>query len=233
MIDLAIVIPIYNEESNIASLLDEWIESLRDFDNFQFILVNDGSRDQSLSIIKEYQKKVENIILIDKNNAGHGNAIFDGYMRALKLNAKFIFQCDSDNQIPASEFNKIWKKREFDFILGVRENRADPLYRIFISKNLLNFVSWIFQHEFIDLNSPFRLIKREVLEDVVTFMNPVPFAPNIFMTILAMKKYKCTSVSVLHVERSHGVNSLNIKNLLSPIIKTIMSLLRLKLRLEK
>ena len=103
MINLAVVIPVYNEELNIKEVLDDWINQLEQINSYQLILINDGSKDKSLKILENYKKHSKNILIIDKKNEGHGKAIIDGYKKALELNAQYIFQCDSDNQIEAKE----------------------------------------------------------------------------------------------------------------------------------
>ena len=102
-----------------------------------------------------------------------------------------------------------------------------------MSKVLLLLSSWLFQHEFLDLNSPFRLMKKEMLEEILKQIGNTLFAPNIFITILATKKFSNKSIEILHHERKYGINSLNIFNVLTPIIQTIVSLVKLRIRLER
>ena len=96
-IEVAIVIPVYNEEKIISEVIKQVINGTKDF-NKKIILINDGSKDSSLIEIKKYSIE-KDIIIIDQKNEGHGPTIIKGYNEALKYNPKYIFQMDSDNQI--------------------------------------------------------------------------------------------------------------------------------------
>ena len=81
------------------------------YKSFDLIIVNDGSTDNTKSILLDY-KKIKNLVVINKINEGHGKAVCDGYNFAIKKKYQFIFQTDSDNQFFASDFKKLWKKRK-------------------------------------------------------------------------------------------------------------------------
>ena len=84
---LAVVIPFYNEEKSILRVVDEWI-SILNTKSMDLILINDGSVDNSLKILKKIKKKYKNLIIINKKNGGHGSAIIKGYSFAVKKGSK-------------------------------------------------------------------------------------------------------------------------------------------------
>ena len=91
-IKISVIVPVYNVEKYLLECLDSIInQTLKEI---EIICVNDGSTDNSLSILKEYASKDNRIILIDKENEGLG------YTRKVGLDnatGKYILFCDSDD----------------------------------------------------------------------------------------------------------------------------------------
>tara|TARA_A100001011_G_C14291715_1_gene836486 strand:+ start:1252 stop:1962 length:711 start_codon:yes stop_codon:yes gene_type:complete len=211
---LAVVIPVYNEEESIKKVVNDW-KKILPTKLFDLIIINDGSTDNTKSILSNFKKKIKNLIVINKKNAGHGKAVCDGYKFAIKKKYKYIFQTDGDNQFFASDFKKLWSKKSnsnYDIILGNRFKRNDPLIRIFLSKIVLRLLlKTLFGKYVIDPNIPYRLIKTDFMSEFIK-LNPTKFiAPNIIMTLLAKK---LIFVRVKHSVRSYGEVSWPLKKLL-------------------
>lgn len=98
---LSITIPVYNTEKYLRRCLDSIL--LEDILNkIEVILVNDGSKDNSLEILKEYQRKFpESIIVVDKENGGHGSTINKGLEIA---SGKYFKVIDSDDWVSSFGF---------------------------------------------------------------------------------------------------------------------------------
>jgi glycosyltransferase involved in cell wall biosynthesis len=78
---VSIVIPIYNVEKYLRQCLDSVVsQTLKDI---EIICVNDGSKDSSLDIIKEYAEKDERVKIIDKPNSGYGHSMNCGFDKAI------------------------------------------------------------------------------------------------------------------------------------------------------
>lgn len=75
---LSVIIPIFNVDKYLSICLDSLCKAILDIDEKEVICVNDGSTDDSLAIIKEYQDKYDFVELIDKKNAGYGAAVNSG-----------------------------------------------------------------------------------------------------------------------------------------------------------
>jgi len=97
-IDLAVVMPVYNEEECIVKVLKSWISTLTALGmRFQIIVLNDGSSDgtqQALNVF-DHDNRID---VINKANSGHGPTILMGYKKSVEL-AEWTFQCDSDNEM--------------------------------------------------------------------------------------------------------------------------------------
>ena len=204
MKELAIVIPVYNEEDNIEKVLNDWKKILGK-KKFDIIVINDGSKDKTRFILNKIKKKESHIKIINKLNGGHGESIYLGYKYAAKQNYKFVFQVDSDDQFSASDFKILWKLRgkSYDLIMGYRQYRKDPLLRIFLSKVILRlFFLLYFKKNISDANIPYRLMKVNFLDKFIKNSSKKYIAPNILMTLYAKN---ILSLRVKHFQRSKGV----------------------------
>ena len=97
---VSIIIPVYNAERTLCKCLDSILA--QDFNNCEIILVNDGSKDSSLEICKEYESKHQNISVINQNNAGVSSARNAGLDVA---KGDWITFIDSDDYIEVGFFN--------------------------------------------------------------------------------------------------------------------------------
>ena len=106
-LELALVVPVFNEEKIIKEVIKKWLNALKKID-FKIIIVNDGSSDNSKKIIKSIV--TNKIILLNKKNSGHGPSITYGYKTALGLKPEFIFQVEkysSESLLETKTFNCI------------------------------------------------------------------------------------------------------------------------------
>ena len=96
--NLGIVIPVFNEENNIENVLRSWSDKIikQGLKNYKFIVINDGSTDNTLKKLNNI--KINNIKIITINNQGHGSACVHGYNFAIKNKFDWILQIDGDGQ---------------------------------------------------------------------------------------------------------------------------------------
>ena len=91
---ISIIVPVYNAKHNLHRCIESILN--QSFQDFELILVNDGSKDESLDICKEFEKQDKRITVIDKENGGVSSARNAG----LKLiRGKYVMFCDSDDII--------------------------------------------------------------------------------------------------------------------------------------
>ena len=98
---ISVILPVYNGEK----YLKEAIESIlnQTYTNFEFIIINDGSKDSSLEIIKEYEKEDERIIVISRENKGLIATLNEGIEKA---KGKYIARMDQDDISLPERFEK-------------------------------------------------------------------------------------------------------------------------------
>lgn len=237
-LDLAIVMPAYNEEEVIEEVVAKWTGLLKkEFHEHpaKLIVVNDGSRDRTGEILQELAKTNEYLVAVDQPNGGHGNAVVHAYRKALELDAEYVFQTDSDDQFETDDLLLLWVKRhESPFILGYRKIRYDAPIRLIITR-IVRLVLLVFYGTRIkDSNIPFRLIKGSYLKKLLDELpEPLPFAPNIFLSVMARKAgSKLLNIPVKHKDRHTGEVSIRKMKLLMVCWTSFKELLRFRIELR-
>ena len=134
MTKVSIVVPVYNVEKYLAKCLDSLInQTLKEI---EIICINDGSRDNSLSILREYSSKDNRIIVIDKENEGQSVARNSGIEKA---SGEYLGFVDSDDWVDLDYFEKLYlaaKKYNSDIALAtnVRIGNGKTKKRLNIEK---------------------------------------------------------------------------------------------------
>lgn len=235
---LSIVMPAYNEEDCIEKVVESWTDFLKKKfpnDKTTLIVINDGSKDSTGEILNKLSATNSRLTVINQKNGGHGNAVVNGYKKAVELESQHIFQTDSDDQFVTDDFDKLWSKRkESKFILGYREIRHDATVRLFITKVLRGTISTIYGTFILDSNIPFRLIEGNFLKKLLQQLpDPEPFAPNIFLAVMAKKSgQKLFDIPITHKDRETGTVSIVKWNLWKVCIRSFKELLNFRIELN-
>lgn len=102
---VSVVMSVYNDEKYVSLAIDSILN--QSHKNFEFIIINDGSTDETLEILKEYEAKDSRIVLIDQENKGLTKSLNIGIKKA---NGKYIARMDSDD---ISHPQRLQKQVEF------------------------------------------------------------------------------------------------------------------------
>ncbi|MGD9580305.1 MAG: glycosyltransferase family 2 protein [Vampirovibrionia bacterium] len=225
--ELNVVIPVYNEQGAINVVLDKWVEEFNRLQvNFNIHVYNDGSKDNTLSILQEYASGNNKVVVHDKLNSGHGSTILQGYRE--NINSEWLFQIDSDDEMSPESFEKLWIKRnEYDFLIGSRTERNNPLSRKLITMFSRLTVWGLYGKAVKDVNSPYRLMKTSAFKDYYSLIPPDTFAPNVIISgICGMKKLKVYEIEANYKFRTTGEVSIKkfklFKSALKSFIQTIL-----------
>lgn len=103
--DLSIIIPVYNAELYLVRCLDSILNSSVDGLNYEVICINDGSKDQSLYLLKKYKDKFDRLVIIDTENAGAASARNKGLENA---KGEYIWFVDADDFIETNALEIIY-----------------------------------------------------------------------------------------------------------------------------
>lgn len=232
---LYIVIPAYNEEANIENVVKEWYEIVEKIgDTSKLVVINDGSKDNTLQKLQQLKQNFKQLEVLDKKNGGHGDTVLYGYKYALDNNATYIFQTDSDGQTVASEFWEFWNDRKnYSAIIGYRDTRQDGFSRKIVTKTLKLVLFLIFKLNITDANTPFRLIKYDILQKYYSMIPQHFNLSNVMLTVLLMKNKE--DVEFKHITfrpRQGGENSINLKKITKIGIQAIKDFRRIKKELK-
>lgn len=195
-INLAVVCPVFNEERNVALVLEEWLivlDKVVGFAKYHFIFLNDGSTDGTLKTLQNLAKKYSQVIILDKPNTGHGPTCIYSYDYAIQQNYDWIFQIDSDGQCDPQFFLKFWQEKDkTPWQMGKRTTRDDGWQRVVVSK-ILACVVWLGSGVYVeDSNVPYRLMPVQQLK---TFLSQIPkdfFLANVLVSVFIQAKYSIT-----------------------------------------
>jgi len=214
-VDLAVVVPAYNEEKNIAAVLGEWSSVFGTLGlRFQMLVVDDGSRDGTAAAVRKMSEMHPGILLRTKANSGHGPSCRAGYEWALGTGAPWVLQIDSDGQCDPIYFSEFWPAREeADAVFGVRTSRDDGLARTVTSALCrLGTLLWT-GASLRDPNVPYRLMRAEALRKALDRVPQDFFIQNVALTLaLSRERGLRWKYFPIHFRnRAGGVNSINLR----------------------
>jgi glycosyltransferase involved in cell wall biosynthesis len=208
---LAVVVPVHDE----AATIPEVLESLgRDVvakhPSADVIVVDDASTDATASILADWAAE-HTWLRVERSerNRGHGPSVRRGLDLA---HTDWIFELDSDGQFVVSEFSRLWERRsEADVVIGVRTERHDPLHRQLLSRGVAFVSSVLAARRLRDTNCPFRLLRREVWEDVRPFISEDAGPVHVLFCVGAVKRgWRLVEVPISHRPRPSGQSSLRL-----------------------
>lgn len=197
------ILPVKDESESLPKLIDEIRKTMKGR-SFEIIAVDDASEDKSyytLQSARLFNLKVIRFI----THQGKWVAIREG-IKAAK--GDIIITSDADLQDDPKEVKKLLAKfaKDYDLLSGLRKVRYDPYYKILLSKLGNHFVSILTGYKFKDLNSPFKIYKREVLENIPKEGSLLRFS----MLFARKMGYKTAEVPITHRPRIYGKSKFGI-----------------------
>ena len=166
-ISISCFFPCYNDAGSIASLVVLSDKLLREIaDDYEIMVIDDGSRDNSRLILKELEAKYPKLRLIfHEKNKGYGGALKTGFYSAKK---DFIFYTDGDFQYDVTEIKRLVSSMDegVDIVNGYKIMRSDPLNRIIIGYVYQYLMKLVFGFKIRDVDCDFRLMRRTIFDKV-------------------------------------------------------------------
>jgi undecaprenyl-phosphate 4-deoxy-4-formamido-L-arabinose transferase len=201
---VSVVIPVYNEESNLPALVPRLIGVLDALERpYEVILVDDGSRDRSLDILKGFVARYPTRLRVVElsRNFGQHPAILAGFTIAT---GDVIVTLDADLQNPPEEIGKLLALTDegYDVVGGVRQGRQDTLFRRAASWLVNRVTARITGIRMRDYGCMLRAYSREVIELINRCEESSTFIPALAQTF----SRRPAEVAVAHAERSAGAS---------------------------
>lgn len=180
---ISIIAPCYNEEDALPLFYQEITSVLKKTEyEYEILLVNDGSGDNTLSVMRELSKKDEHIHYLSfSRNFGKEAAMYAGFCNA---KGDYVAVMDADMQDPPAllpEMMEILKTGEYDSVATRRVNReGEPPIRSFFARQFYKVINKISDADIVDGARDYRLMKREMVDAIVSMNEYNRFSKGIF-----------------------------------------------------
>jgi undecaprenyl-phosphate 4-deoxy-4-formamido-L-arabinose transferase len=205
---ISVVVPVYNEQANLPALMDRLQASLAQLGpeaSSEIILVDDGSTDGSLALLKEFSRRPGVKVIELTRNYGQHAAVFAGFEQA---RGEIVVTLDADLQNPPEEIPRLVRTMEegdWEVVGTVRAQRQDSLLRLIPSR----IVNWVTRKitgvHLTDWGCMLRAYRRPVVEAMVNCHEHSTFIP----ALACLFAKRITEIPVGHAEREGGRSNYN------------------------
>ncbi|HLH25994.1 MAG TPA: glycosyltransferase family 2 protein [Chloroflexota bacterium] len=229
---LSVVLPAYNEEAVIESSVRHVAEALRGLvDDYEIIVVDDGSRDRTRAILAALQAREPDTrlrVVTHERNQGYGAALASGFSAARK---ELIFFTDGDGQFDVAELSGFLAAMNegTDLVIGWRARRADPPLRRLNAWGWKLLVHGLFGYTARDVDCAFKLFRRTVWESVTVRARGATFSAE-FLVKARRLGFHVEELPVSHFPRAAGSAT---GASLSVIVRAFVELIELRRTLPR
>ena len=219
---VALIVPCYNEQEALPIFYEEVMKVVTTMNcQYELIFVNDGSKDNTLSILKNFAAKDENVTYISfSRNFGKEAAMYAGFSNA---DADYVAVMDADMQDPPAllpQMVKILETEDYDSVATRRVSRdVEPPIRSWFARKFYQLINKISDADIVDGARDFRLMKREMVDAIVAMGEYNRFSKGIFGWI----GFKTYWLPFKNVERVAGETKWNFWKLFKYAIDGIIN----------
>ncbi|TLX22582.1 glycosyltransferase family 2 protein [Thermomonas fusca] len=205
---LSVVVPVHNEEDNLAPLAGEIVAALRGRIDFEIVYVDDASRDATLARLRELQATTPELRVVRHlTNAGQSTAVRNGVKAA---RAPWIATLDGDGQNDPADIPNLLAKRDASpeavkLFAGWRVNRQDSGSKRWASKFANAIRARLLRDATPDTGCGIKLFAREAFLDLPYFDHMHRYLP----ALMQRAGWQTVSVPVNHRHRTAGVSKYN------------------------
>jgi glycosyltransferase involved in cell wall biosynthesis len=196
--------PCFNDEMSIAGMVRDVRDALCDaVDDFEVIVIDDGSTDGSLAVLEALTTEVPQLrLVVHEANRGYGGALQSGFTAATK---QWIFYTDGDAQYDATEVLRCLDaaRDDVDVVQGYKIGRGDRWYRRVIGRVYHHVVKVLFGLPVRDTDCDFRLIRASAMEPITLTSTSGVICVEL-MHALNAQGARFVEVGVSHHWRPHG-----------------------------
>lgn len=226
---ISIIVPCYNEQETVKRFYEEIIKVTNQISgyDFEFIYVNDGSKDQTVPFIKQLREQDNRVCLIDfSRNFGKEAAMLAGMEHS---SGEVVVIMDVDLQDPPQLLPQMIKLYEdgYENVYTRRRNRnGEPPIRSFFANMFYRIINRMSDVEIIDGARDYRLLSRRAVDDLVSLKEANRFSKGLFQWV----GYQSICLEFDHVERVAGETKWNFMKLVDYAIEGITAFSNAPLR---
>ena len=216
---ISIVIPVFNESESIGFLLDELINVMSSHNcNFELIVVNDGSTDNTHQVLKQLTLKIKELCVISlRKNYGQTAAMSAGFDNSI---GDIVITLDGDLQNDPNDIPKLISEinNGYDLICGWRFDRKDKLLNRKIPSKIANkLIAQVTGLNFHDYGCSLKAFKKEIIDDIKLYGELHRFLP----VLANIEGARIKEIKVNHRSRKYGSSKYGINR----TFKVLMDLL--------
>ena len=205
---ISIIIPVYNETESIGFLLDEVISVMKANKlHFELIVVNDGSKDNTLQVLKELTIKIKELVVISlRKNYGQTAAMSAGFDNS---KGDIIITLDGDLQNDPNDIPKLISEinKDYDLICGWRFDRKDKLINRKIPSKIANkLIAKVTGLKLHDYGCSLKAFKKEIVDDIKLYGELHRFLP----VLANIEGARIKEMKVNHRSRQYGTSKYGI-----------------------
>jgi len=209
---ISLVIPVYNEEANLSHLIERLRSVMQKTGkNYEIIFVDDGSRDNTLSILKSFLIYSEVRVIELTRNYGQHAAIFSGFS---VVRGDIVITLDADLQNPPEEIPnlvRVMEEGDYDVVGTIRKERKDSIFRTFPSRMINAIARKITKVNMSDWGCMLRAYRRNIVERMVNCHEHSTFIP----ALATYFSKKITEIEVVHETRHAGESHYSLRKLIN------------------
>jgi len=209
---ISVVIPVYNEEVNLSHLLERLRPVMQKMGkSYEIIFVDDGSRDNTLSILKSFLIYPEVRVVELTRNYGQHAAIFSGFS---VVRGNIVITLDADLQNPPEEVPnlvRVMEEGDYDVVGTIRKERKDSFFRTFPSRIINMIARKITKVNMSDWGCMLRAYRRNIVERMVNCHEHSTFIP----ALATYFSKKVTEIEVVHESRYGGESHYSLRKLIN------------------
>jgi glycosyltransferase involved in cell wall biosynthesis len=197
---ISVVVPVYNEQENVAPLLEQLQAALADWPGeVEFLFVDDGSTDATFALLKRAQARDTRLRIAHfRRNLGQTAAMEAGFHLA---RGRAVVTLDGDLQNDPAEIPRLARMLDsFDVVCGIRAHRQDTWWKRQSSRLGNGFRNWATGDDIVDTGCTLKAFRRECVERLELYNGMHRFLP----TLLKMRGCRVTQVPVSHHARHAG-----------------------------
>jgi glycosyltransferase involved in cell wall biosynthesis len=217
---VSVVIPLYNEEENVAVLNERLSETMKGIgSDYEIVYVDDGSTDGTLQLLEELQAKDDNIVVLSlRRNFGQTAAFAAGFDFA---RGDIVVTMDGDLQNDPTDIPKLLElTKDYDLVSGWRRKRQDSFSRTFPSKMANWLISKVTGVRLHDYGCSLKAYRREVVKNLKLYGEMHRFIP----AVASWYGVRIAEIETTHHPRLRGKSKYGI----SRTIKVLLDLVTVK-----